>query len=164
LLVAIEELTMTDLKYVTFCGLYCRHCINFARIPQQAAALYNTMDREGYEHFGPYESPEFNDFWKHLKKLAELDKTNPGCRGGCGDPGCKIRICAKEKGQEICVYCEEYPCDKFEFLVKQYPALLGDGKKIKEMGIEAWLHEQEERCRRGYCFSDGRYDIQNQQE
>jgi hypothetical protein len=159
-----KERKMADLKYVTYCGLYCRHCVNFARIPQQAKALYDTMQREGYEFFGPYQAPEFNDFWKHLKKLTELDKTNPSCRGGCGDPGCKIRICAGEKGHEICVYCDEYPCDKFEFLIRQYPALLGDGKKLKEMGMDAWLAEQEARCERGYCFSEGRYDIRNQQE
>ena len=150
---------MADLKHVTYCGLYCRHCVNYARIPQQAKALYDTMKREGFEYFGPYESPEFNDFWKHLAKLTKQDKTNPACRGGCGDPGCKVRICAREKGVEICVYCDEYPCEKLDFLVRQYPALLGDGKKLKEMGIDAWLVEQEERCERGYCITDGRYEL-----
>ena len=156
---------MANLKYVTYCGLYCKHCVNFTRIPQQAKALFNTMKREGFEFFGPYQSPEFNDFWKHLKKLTRLDEENPGCRGGegCGDPNCKIRICAREKNIDICVYCDEYPCDKFDFLVKQYPALLGDGQKLKEMGIDDWLVEQEERCKRSYCFSEGRYDIYNNQ-
>jgi hypothetical protein len=155
----LERKQMADLKYVTYCGLYCKHCTNFARIPQQAKALYQTMKREGYEYFGPYESQEFSDFWKYLQRLTELDKTNPACRGGCGDPNCKIRICAREKGQEICVYCNEYPCNNFEFLIKQYPALLGDGRKLKEMGIDAWIQAQEERCKRGYCFSEGRYNI-----
>jgi hypothetical protein len=67
---------MADLKYVTYCGLYCRHCVNFARIPQQAKALYDTMKREGYEYFGPHASPEFNNFWKQLGKLTTLDKDN----------------------------------------------------------------------------------------
>jgi hypothetical protein len=154
----MEEI-MANLKYVTYCGLYCKHCVNFARIPQQAKALYDTMKREGYEYFGPYESPEFNNFWKHLGKIATPDKDNLGCRtSGCGNPNCKIRICAREKKQDICVFCEEYPCCNFEFLIRQYPALLGDGEKLKEMGIDAWLEEQEERCKRGYCFSEGRYN------
>ena len=155
---------MADLKYITYCGLYCRHCVNFARIPQQAKALYNTMEREGFEFFGPYESPEFNDFWKHLKELTEQDKTNPGCRGGCGDPNCQIRICAREKNVDICVFCDEYPCEKLDYVVRQYPALLGDGQKLKELGIDAWLEAQEKRCERGYCFSEGRYDIDMKQE
>jgi hypothetical protein len=121
------------------------------------------MKREGYEFFGPYGSPQFNDFWKYLEHLTVLDKECPACRGGCGDPGCKIRMCAREKNQEICVYCNEYPCSYFENLAKQYPALLGDGKKLKEIGIDAWIEEQERRCRRCYCFSEGRYDIERRE-
>jgi hypothetical protein len=150
---------MADLKYVTYCGLYCKHCVNIARIPQQAKTLHDTMKREGYEYFGPYESSHFNDFWEYLKHLTVLDNECPLCRGGCGDPGCKIRICAREKNQEICVYCDEYPCTHFENLIRQYPALLGDGKRLKELGIDAWIAEQEQRYERGYCFSEGRYDI-----
>jgi hypothetical protein len=133
-------------------------------IPRQAKALYNTLKSEGFEFFGPYESEKFNDFWKYLRELAEQDKTNPGCRGGCGDPNCKVRICAREKNMEICVYCDEYPCDNFEMLIKRYPALLGDGQKLKETGIDSWLEAQEERCSRGYCFSDTRYDIETGQQ
>ena len=151
---------MADLKYVTYCGLYCKHCTQMARIPQQAKTLYDTMKREGFEYFGPSVWPEFKDFWKHLQYLSEFEKTNTGCRaGGCGDPNCRIRVCAGEKGMEICVYCDEYPCDRFDFLTRQYPSLLGEGQKLKELGIDAWLVEQEERCQRGYCFSESRYNI-----
>jgi hypothetical protein len=155
---------MADLKYVTYCGLYCRQCSNMTYIPRQAKALYNTLKREGFDFFGPYESEKFNDFWEYLQELADQDRTNPGCRGGCGDPNCKVRICAREKDVEVCVYCDEYPCDNFEMLIKRYPALLGDGQKLKEIGIDAWLEAQEERCSRGYCFSDSRYDIEPGQE
>ena len=34
---------MTELKYVTYCGLYCRLCANLARIPQPSAALRETL-------------------------------------------------------------------------------------------------------------------------
>ena len=155
---------MADLKYVAYCGLYCKQCTTLARIPQQAQALYNTMKREGYEFFGSYESPQFKDFWNYLERLTALDKWCPLCRGGCGNPGCEIRICAREKNQEICVYCDEYPCDFFDNLARQYSTLLGEGKKLKEIGINAWLEAQEERCSRGYCFTDSRYDIKPEQE
>ena len=155
---------MADLKYVTYCGLYCKQCANMTYIPQQAKALYNTLKREGFDFFGPYGSEKFNDFWDYLQQLADQDRTIPGCRGGCGDPNCKVRICAREKDVEICVYCDEYPCGNFEMLIKRYPALLGDGQKLNAIGIDAWLEAQEERCRRGYCFSDSRYDIETGQE
>ena len=149
---------MADLKYVAYCGLYCKQCTNLARIPQQAQMLYDTLKREGYEFFGPYETTEFNDFWKYLERLTALGEWCPLCRGGCGNPGCKIRICAQEKDMEICVYCDEYPCENFNELASAYPTLLGEGKKLKELGIDEWLKEQEIRCERGYCFTDSRYD------
>jgi hypothetical protein len=37
---------MTDLKYVTYCGLYFRLWANVARIPRQSAALRETFKRE----------------------------------------------------------------------------------------------------------------------
>lgn len=151
---------MTDLKYAAYCGLYCKHCTTLARIPQQAQTLYNTLKREGYEYLGAYENPQFNDFWKYLEHLTKLKNECPLCRGGCGNPGCKIRICAREKDKEICVYCDDYPCELFKNLTRKYPALLGDGKKLKELGIDAWLEEQEKRCERGYSFFEGRYDIE----
>ncbi|UCC17663.1 MAG: DUF3795 domain-containing protein [Dehalococcoidales bacterium] len=156
---------MADLKYVTYCGLYCKQCSNMTYIPQQAKALYNTLKREGFEYFGPYGDEKFNDFWEYLKKLTQLDRVLEGCRkGGCGDPQCQIRMCASEKNQEICMYCEEYPCPKFDLLATRYPTLLGEGKKLKEIGIDAWIEAQEERCSRGYCFADSRYDIDMEQE
>ena len=153
---------MADLKYVTYCGLYCKHCINLARIPHQAKTLYDTMKREGYEYFGPYGSSQFNDFWKYLGQLTVLDKDCPLCRGGCGDPECRIRICAREKRQEICVYCEDYPCTNIQQLARRYPNLIADGSMLKEIGIEAWILEQEQRCQRGFCFSDSRYNINSE--
>ena len=153
---------MADLKYVTYCGLYCKHCANIARIPLQAKALYDTMKKEGYEYFGPMESPEFNNFWKYLGTLVVLDKECPACRGGCGDPECRIRICAREKQQEICVYCEDYPCAHFQQLARRYPNLIADGSMLKEIGVEAWILEQEQRCQRGFCFSDSRYNINSE--
>ena len=65
---------------------------------------------------------------------------------------------------DVCMYCEEYPCQKFDLLAKRYPTLLGEGQKLKEIGIEAWIEAQEERCSRGYCFADSRYDIEPEQE
>lgn len=154
---------MAELKYVAYCGIFCKHCSNIARIPRQAKELYDTLKREGYEYFGPAISGEFNDFWSYLKSLTTLDEDCPACRGGCGDPQCKIRICAQEKDKEVCVYCDEYPCSHFDRLASVYPNLISDGKKLAELGMEAWIREQELRSERGYCLADGRYDFPESQ-
>lgn len=40
--------------------------------------------------------PGFKGFWEVLEKYAATGETCPGCRGGCADPDCTIRICARE--------------------------------------------------------------------
>lgn len=145
---------MTDLKYVTYCGLYCRLCSKTARIPQLAKALQDTMKKDDYESFGP-SIPGFDVFWQWLSGLAVPQ--DPSCRSGCGNPNCAIRECAQERGQEICVYCEDYPCTRFHQL-RNDPITVADGEMLKAMGIDAWIEEQERRCQRGVCYSDIRYD------
>ncbi len=41
-----------------------------------------------------------------------------GCKsnGRTADKECKARPCAREKGVESCVYCDEFPCDKVKHL------------------------------------------------
>lgn len=145
---------MTDLKYVTYCGLYCRLCANLARVPQQSTALLETLRREGWEDFGQYAVPGFKEFWAALEKLSQFDKTRKGCRGGCGNPDCGIRPCAQEKKVEVCSSCAQYPCRHIEALAKRYPTLVSDGMRQKQIGIEKWVQEQEQRFRAGFCYAD----------
>ena len=148
---------MTDLKYVTYCGLYCRLCANLARIPQQSASLRETLRKEGWEFFGEYALGEFKEFWAALEKLSQTDKTCRGCRGGCGDPACGIRKCAQEKKVEVCSSCAEYPCSHIEKLAARYPNLISDGNRQRQIGIAKWAEEQEQRCRTGFCYADVRH-------
>ncbi|MDD4161122.1 MAG: DUF3795 domain-containing protein [Methanothrix sp.] len=40
-----------------------------------------------------------------------------GCENGGGPPDCTIRICAREKGHELCSFCSDLDtCTKFEWL------------------------------------------------
>jgi len=148
---------MTDLKYIAYCGLYCRLCAQLARIPQQSAALRDTLRKEGWEHFGEHAIQGFDGFWVILGRLSQLIDTCRCCRGGCGNPDCSIRKCAIEKKVEICSSCSEYPCSHVEDLAKRYPNLLSDGARQKEIGIEKWVREQEQRFRAGFCYADVRH-------
>ena len=49
-----------------------------------------------------------------------------GCRSGGGPPDCAIRICAREKGYELCSSCADLEgCNRFEWLGEH-------GQQVKE--------------------------------
>lgn len=144
---------MADLRLVTYCGLYCGLCSVKTRIPRQAQKMQAAMQKEGYEYWAR-EIPGFKEFWKFLGDLAKID-SECGCRKGtCGAPFCAIRKCARKKGVDVCVTCEEYPCKMVESIAKGYPMLLADGKRLKEIGLDAWIKEQEERGKTGFAYVD----------
>jgi hypothetical protein len=144
---------MDKLRLVTYCGLYCGLCAQRGRIPRQAQALRDSMAREGYDYWGK-ELPGFEGFWAFLANLCDPDKTCPGCRQDGGPPFCAIRICARERGKDICVDCEEFPCKRVLGISKGYPTLISDGKRMKEIGLDAWIQEQEERAKTGFAYVD----------
>ena len=152
---------MDELKFVTYCGLYCNLCSQRGRLPCQANVLKESMAKEGYEFWGK-EIPGFNEFWKFLNNLCEPDKGCPGCRQGGGPSFCTIRKCARERNIDVCVFCEEYPCKRVLGIAKGYPTLIADGKRMKEVGIEKWIQEQEARAKTGFAYVDIRnypYDV-----
>jgi len=78
---------------------------------------------------------------------------------GCGGPlefhwssDCKMMLCAKEKGLRFCFQCEDFPCSEVkEFSVDGVPhhkKTIENAKRMKEVGIEAWIEEQK---RKGQC-------------
>lgn len=135
------------LRYVTYCGLYCRLCANGNRIPQQARQLQKSLHEEGFQYFYSPQSP----FWELLQKLVDLDCT---CRTGGGPPDCKIRECAKQKGVEVCPQCDDYPCILIQNFAERYPILIQDGKRLQRIGLKEWVKEQEERAERGVVYAD----------
>ena len=47
-----------------------------------------------------------------------VDGVCVSCKAGSGNPGCKVRVCAKEKGIEVCALCENHPCELFTISLK----------------------------------------------
>jgi hypothetical protein len=141
------------LEQVTYCGLYCGLCSHRNRVPKQAGALRETMKKEGWEYWGKEET-NFKEFWRFLKKLAEMEP-DCSCRTGkCGPPFCGIRKCAEKKGLDACPFCNEYPCYRILGIAEGYVNLLGDGKRMKEKRLDVWIAEQEERRKTGFAYSD----------
>ena len=152
---------MTDqLEFVTCCGLYCELCAERARIPQRAAALQEAMAEEGWSYSGP-SVPDFDGFWRFLERLHAQGGCR-GCRAGGGFPGCQIRICAQERGLELCARCIDFPCGHVESLAARYPTLVADNRRLLALGLERWLGEQQERARRGIVYADIRYEVEEE--
>lgn len=149
--------TMADLKYVTYCGLYCKLCANIARVPGQAAELRRTLELEGWDKHVMERDPGGQQFWDMLGKLAQSGERCPGCRGGCGWPDCPMRKCARAKGLDVCSACPEYPCKDVKELGKRYPTLVADGMRQRDVGMDQWIREQEARCEAGFCYNQIRY-------
>ena len=147
---------MQPKNYVCYCGLYCKLCTIVGAIPKQARALHHTMKRSGWEMWGSQVHKEFDDFWKVLQNLAQLDETCPLCEGGCGDPTCQIRGCAQEKGVRVCAQCSEFPCPLTDELSKRYDEIAINNARIREVGLEAWIAEQEALAAAGRYYGDDR--------
>ena len=129
--------------YVAYCGLNCRMCSIMATLPGLAAKLHSTMQEDGWEFYGKEVYPEFDEFWKVLQNLSKMDETCPGCYGGCGDPDCAIRKCAEERGLKLCADCADFPCQKLTDFTRRYPFILENNLRIREIGLEKWLLEQD---------------------
>jgi hypothetical protein len=42
-------------------------------------------------------------------------------------------------------------------MLKLYPTLLSDNERMREIGLERWIEEQEARAGRGFVYSDIRH-------
>ncbi len=145
---AVDE----KMRYVTYCGLYCQLCSTRGRLPKQASALKQTMVNGEWDKWGK-DLPNFNPFWEFLTKISDPDGC-PGCRQGGGPPVCSIRECAQTKGIDLCPYCDEFPCHRIEEMAKGFINLIPNMKRMKEVGFDAWLQEQQELAETGFCYCD----------
>jgi len=125
-----------------------------AKIEPAAKVLHEEMKKAGFEdiiHF----LPGGDGFWQFLTGMTE-DGICVSCRDGSGNPGCAVRVCAKEKGVEMCAFCQDYPCDGFAAFFEGYPILEHDNALLREKGWDAWAALQDERQAAGYTYADHR--------
>ena len=142
-----------DKKYICYCGLYCENCAVKAKINPAAKVLHEAMRSAGFEETIHY-IPGGDGFWPFLKDMAK-NGICASCREGSGNPGCAVRICAKEKDVEMCALCDSYPCGRFDEFFKGYPMLEHDNALLRKKGMEAWSKLQDERRAGGFTYTDG---------
>ena len=78
-----------------------------------------------------------------------------GCRGPLDvhwSSECKMMLCARKRGLQHCFQCDDFPCTSVnEFSsdgISHHKRTVENSKRMKEIGIEAWIAEQK---RRGQC-------------
>ena len=141
-----------DKKYICYCGLYCENCAVKVKVAPAAKALFQEMKKAGFEEIIPM-IPGGEAFWPFLKGMAE-DGVCSSCRDGSGNPGCAVRICAKEKDVEMCALCSSYPCEQFAAYFAGYPGLRQDNDLLRIQGMEAWAKLQDDRRAGGWTYAD----------
>jgi hypothetical protein len=65
-----------------------------------------------------------------------------GCSNGGGPSDCTIRICARERGYELCSFCPDLDgCSKFEWLKEHGSALKEMLKESRELSREEYIEK-----------------------
>ena len=146
-----------DKKYCCYCGLYCENCAVKVKVEPAAKVLYEEMKKAGFEDI-IHMIPGSDGFWSFLKSMAEQGVCI-SCKEGSGNPGCKVRLCAKEKNVEMCALCESYPCAYFAAFFEGYPILKHDNALLREKGMDVWAKLQDERQASGFTYAQTKEDL-----
>lgn len=151
----------TDLSnLVGYCGLYCNACgIRLGKIKSAVGNLRGIIAAYGFDKLMP-ELSKWEPSFKHYDQfnqvmhgLVKLFGSCPSCLEGGGDPNCKVRSCAKQKGYRTCAECSEAEtCENLAPYRKGYgltPAL----ESIKQKGIEGYAEEMQRKVDEGYSYT-----------
>ncbi len=126
-----------DASLAGICGAYCGAC------PVYRAWAEQDMPR--------------------LEALArELNTTTDrlmctGCRtpaAFCFGGDCEVKTCAEHRGVAFCPDCADYPCNRIRRsrVGESYRRLLSaDAGRLHEVGVSAWLREQDVKWRCSGC-------------
>jgi hypothetical protein len=134
---------------IAYCGLYCGDCSGYqGKIADLARDLRKELRRVKFDLTAEFMSTlSFFQVFKYypqcydvLGAMVKLRCKN-ACRGGGGNPSCKIRNCSQKKGYEGCWECVKFEtCEKLKFLKANHgDAHIKNLKKIARNGPEAFI-------------------------
>jgi len=109
------------------CGLLCPSCTVYIATQEDPKRLENIARRNNL----PIEE------WECQGCRAE--KRSHYCRNLC-----TMEPCARAKGIDFCIECDEYPCQELKKFQAEMPhrlELWESQQRIKEIGFEAWFEE-----------------------
>jgi hypothetical protein len=136
-------------ELVAYCGLYCGDCVKFKQnVSKLAKDLESELSSENFKKLAARIPgiKDYNEFSKVLKTITEL-KCNDSCRAGGGNPDCEVRLCCQKKGYFTCAECDEFLyCPELAGVPAiqcGIVAYVKELQRIKEIGLDAWLEEKE---------------------
>jgi len=123
-------------KALGYCGARCWMCFAYKKTVSEAAkALRRELRaeklKESWKEF-PFLA-DYASFKKSLDGLAML-RCSKMCRGGGGNPWCKIRRCAQKREITSC-----WECGEAEACKKLLPAYRPNLDKIRRVGLAKFL-------------------------
>ena len=131
------------------CGVYCGQCPSGnGRVTMMARELKRLVDTVRYDWVSHVvKSFSFDEFRKGLEWFS--DAQCPMCLNGGGAP-CENKKCASEKKLQSCLLCNEYlKCKYTEYQREWYPFVVDNYARVRQVGFEKYLEEEEERARAG---------------
>ncbi len=140
---------------VGYCGLYCDGCkVRRGEIKDAVNNLRGIIASYGFDKIMP-ELANWEPRFKHYEEfnqvmdgLVNLFGYCPGCLKNGGDPNCKVRLCAREKGYRTCTECgEAQSCQKIDPYRKQFEIAM---QSIMEKGIKGYSEEMQKKVDEGY--------------
>jgi len=149
--------TIDPVSLVGYCGLYCDACrIRQGKIKEAVNNLRDTLASFGFDKIMPDLAdwePSFkyhNEFEQVMDGLVKMFGYCAGCFENGGDPNCKVRLCARQKGYRTCTECgEARTCQKIEPYRKYFDVAL---QSIKDCGIKGYAEKMQQKANDGYRF------------
>jgi len=113
-----------------------------------AAELKRLVDTTRYNWVRDIvKSFSFDEFRKGLEWFS--DSQCPTCLNGGGAP-CENRKCASGKNLQSCLLCDAYlTCKNTEYQRDVYPFVVDNYNRVKQVGFQKHLEEEEERTKAG---------------
>jgi hypothetical protein len=141
----VKELVAEDSKgwLISVCGLNCAKCDIYRAGHGDEKLLKELIDW----------------FRKERNKTVNPEQIRcEGCRGPVDvhwKPACKMMLCAKEKGLLYCFQCGDFPCAEVNSFcsdgVPHHKKTVENSMRMREIGIEAWIEEQQKKGRCVFC-------------
>jgi hypothetical protein len=120
------------------------------KIPEMAVELRRFIKAYGYGEWIHNVTQDF-DFNNSMNGLNWFSESScPDCLKGGGMPRCDVRACCTKKKLKNCYFCEEFSrCGKLEYQKGTY-RIEKHFEKIRELGYENWLREQEKKTEESF--------------
>jgi len=132
------------------CGVVCASCpLGTGTVADCAAKTKDQIDKWKIPMWSPFiPGGEIID-WTAVDRGLEWMEKNArcaGCRNGGGPPDCTIRICARDRGYELCSSCSDLDgCSKFEWLKEHGSRLKETLKECRGMSRAEYIKKMKDK-------------------